>query len=253
MKLCTLTLLAAVLSHQTSAHYVFNRLIINNTISQEFQYVRDVTGNAGQYDNLWQKAFPIYGPENENVTCGRGAFPVHNAATIETATIFAGSEVGFMVSGPYYQGDTQPYIFHEGPGQVFLSKLPNGVKSLRDYDGKGDFFKIAYAGPQDNTTWSLMEKLEMNFTIPKTTPSGKYLLRIEHFLPSPNHGQSQWFVNCAHVEIVGEGGGTPAGFVRFPNAYSEDDPSIWFHEAGASRAPSDLSTYVEPKPEVWQG
>lgn len=158
-----------------------------------------------------------------------------------------------MVSGPYYQGDTQPYIFHEGPGQVFLSKLPESLTSLNDYDGKGDFFKIAYAGPQDNTTWSLMEKLEMNFTIPKTTPTGQYLLRIEHFLPSPNHGQSQWFVNCAHVEIVGEGGGTPAGFVKFPNAYSEDDASIWFHEPRTSRAPSDLSTYVEPKPGVWQG
>ncbi|KAH7371079.1 hypothetical protein BKA66DRAFT_371638, partial [Pyrenochaeta sp. MPI-SDFR-AT-0127] len=126
---------------------VFNRLVINNTVSKEFQYVRDVTGNAGKYDNLWQKSFPIYGPANANVTCGRGSFPIHNIDTIETATILAGDDVGFMVSGPYYEGDSQPYIFHEGPGQVFLSELPEGLQSLNDYDGSGDFFKIAYAGP----------------------------------------------------------------------------------------------------------
>ncbi|OAL43027.1 glycoside hydrolase family 61 protein [Pyrenochaeta sp. DS3sAY3a] len=253
MKYFAQTILAAALSQQASAHYVFNRLVVNNTISKDFQYVRDVSGNSGSYNSLWQKTFPIYGPENENVTCGRGSFPVYNAKTIETATIVAGDDVGFMVSGPYFEGDTQPYIFHEGPGQVFLSKLPDNLQSLNDYDGKGDFFKIGYAGVKDSTTWSLNEKLGMNFTIPKATPSGKYLLRIEHLLPSPNHGQSQWFVNCAHVEIVGGGSGTPSPFVRFPNAYSEDDPSIWFHEEGTSRFPKDITVYVEPKPGVWQG
>ncbi|KAF1937363.1 fungal cellulose binding domain-containing protein [Clathrospora elynae] len=245
-------LLVAALSQQASAHYVFNRLIINNTASQEFQYVRDVSSNTGDYSSLWLKTFPIYGPENENVTCGRSAFPVHNAATIETATIPAGSEVGFMLSGPTYEGDTQPYIFHEGPGQVFLSKLPAGMKSLNEYDGSGDFFKIDYAGPSDNHTWSTMDKTEVNFTIPAATPSGKYLLRIEQFYPSSSHHQSQWFVNCAHVEIVGRGSGSPGPMVRFPNAYSEDDPSIWFHD-DLGRFPDNLDSYVEPKPNVWKG
>jgi hypothetical protein len=35
--------------------------------------------------------------------------------------------------------------------------------------------------------------------------------------------------------------------VRFPNAYSEDSPSIWF------QTPEDLDLYVEPKPDVWKG
>jgi hypothetical protein len=89
-------------------------------------------GNAGISDDLWLKTFPVFGPENANVTCGRGSFPVNNADTIETAVIPAGSEVGFMVSGPWYEGDVQGYILHEGPGQVFLSRLPDGLKSLMD-------------------------------------------------------------------------------------------------------------------------
>jgi hypothetical protein len=233
---------------------VFNRLIINGTISSEFQYVRDVSGNAGTRESTWLKSFPIYGPENENVTCGRGAFPVANAATIETATILAGDEVGFMVSGPMFEDDLIQYIYHEGPGQIFLSKLPESLKSLNEYDASGDFFKIGYAGPISSTVWALNEHLAMNVTIPKTTPPGKYVLRIEQWLPSNLHGQSQWFVNCAHVEIVGPGGGSPGPFVRFPNAYSEDEQAVWFHNEDPDKGyVRDALEYVMPKPDVWTG
>ena len=213
-----------------------------------------MTGNAGTRDSVWQKAFPIFGPENENVTCGRGAFPVYNAASIETATLLAGDEVGFMVSAPFFEDDLIQNIYHAGPGQIFLSKLPQGLKDLNEYDARGDFFKIGYAGPINATGWALNDHLAMNVTIPKTTPPGKYIMRIEQWLPSSEHGQSQWFVNCAHVEIVGQGGGTPGPFIRFPNAYSEDDQSVWFHEEGTNSGyPKDAMKYVMPKPDVWTG
>jgi len=254
MKTTNLFSAASLLLTHTSAHYVFSRLIVNNTVSRDFQYVRDVTGNAGTRDSMWLKAFPIYGPENTNVTCGRGAFPVSNSASIETAVIAAGSEVGFMVSPPFFEGDLIQYIYHEGPGQIFMSKLPDGVESLNNYDGSGDFFKIGYAGPVSATAWELNDKLSMNATIPKTTPPGKYLLRIEQFLPSNLRGQSQWFVNCAHIEVIGSGGGSPGPIVKFPNAYKEDEPSVWFHEQGTEDGyPTDAMKYVEPKPAVWQG
>jgi hypothetical protein len=47
----------------------------------------------------------------------------------------------------------------------------------------------------------------MNFTIPKTTPPGKYLVRVEHFNISPYYNMTQMFVNCAQVEVTGPGGG----------------------------------------------
>jgi hypothetical protein len=247
-------LVSALLSQSATAHYVFSRLIVNGTISKDFQYVRDVTGNAGTRDSMWLKSFPIYGVDNINVTCGRGAYPVYNAASIETAVISAGSEVGFMVSPPFFPDDPIQYIYHEGPGQIFLSKLPDGIIDLNDYDASGDFFKIAYAGPITSTTWELNDKLSMNATIPKTTPPGKYILRIEQFLPTVQRGQSQWFVNCAHIEIIGSGGGTPGKMVRFPNAYREDEPSIWFrNEETPEGYPTDALKYIEPKPAVWAG
>tara|TARA_R110002003_G_scaffold626_3_gene20884 strand:- start:1565 stop:2329 length:765 start_codon:yes stop_codon:yes gene_type:complete len=254
MKLPVSPILVALICQRTAAHYVFSRLIVNGTISKDFQYVRDVTGNAGTRDSLWYKAFPIFGAENKNSTCGRGAFPVYNADTIETATVFAGDDVGLALSGPFFNGDSQPLIYHEGPGMIFLGKLPEGLKNLSEYDGAGDFFKIGYAGPDSATSWSLQQYWAMNATIPVTTPPGKYLLRVEQFLASSYLGQSQWFVNCAHVEIVGAGGGRPEGLVKFPGAYHDEDPSVWFREEGTeSGYPKDFMKYVEPKPAAWTG
>ena len=65
----------------------------------------------------------------------------------------------------------------------------------------------------------------MNATIPPTTPPGKYLLRLEQFMPTPEYNVTEWYVACAQIEVVGPGGGTPKGFVRFPRAYKEDSPS----------------------------
>ncbi|KAF2245766.1 lytic polysaccharide monooxygenase [Trematosphaeria pertusa] len=249
MKLFLFALPAALLPG-ASAHYIFSRLIVNNTVSTDFQYIRDVSALDGN-PPMFAKAFPIYNLSNPDLKCGKSAFPVRNPS-IETATVLAGDDVGFHLSGPYSEGDIQPEIFHEGPGQVFLSKLPVGM-DIMDYDGSGDFFKIAYAGPANSTTWSLYGQTSMNFTIPATTPPGKYLLRIEQFFASSNKGQSQWYVSCAHVDIVGSGGGTPGPFIRFPNAYKDEDPNIWFHEEGTNRFPKDISGYLMPKPDVWQG
>jgi len=161
--------------------------------------------------------------------------------------VIAGEQIGFMVSekwtevririrrtilgqlmstDSYDQFDDQPYIWHEGPGQIFLSALPStdtspSTTSLDNYAGDGDWFKIAYAGPLNSTDWSLYWKLGMNATIPLTTPPGKYLMRIEQFMPGPKFNQTEWYVACAQIEIVGPGGGKPEGIWRFPGAYPD--------------------------------
>lgn len=104
------------------------------------------------------KLDPIIGTDNPNVTCGRAAFD--SAPRTETADILAGSEVGFRVSadgngnrqGLHYQYPN-PSFWHAGPGIIYLSRAPND--DLLNYKGDGDWFKIAYAGPIDNTHWSL--------------------------------------------------------------------------------------------------
>ena len=66
--------------------------------------------------------------------------------------------------------------------------------------------------------------IQFNFTIPKTTPPGKYLLRIENFMPTARAGYLQFYINCAFVNIIGPGGGTPTDFVTFPGTYQDEDP-----------------------------
>lgn len=66
--------------------------------------------------------------------------------------------------------------------------------------------------------------MQLNFTIPKTTPPGKYLARVEHFFIQSIYNTTQQYINCAHIEVVGPGGGKPGPMVKFPGAYSLEEP-----------------------------
>jgi hypothetical protein len=154
-----------------------------------------------------------------------------------------------------------------------MSKLPSHLNSLKEYDGLGYWFKIYYLGVKDSKAWATYGESSVNFTIPASTPPGKYLLRVEQFWPSASLGQSQHYISCAHVEVVGEGVGEPGPLIKFPDGYEADSPSksgrkrgsqvykgliensgIWFHEEGSTDTPEkDLSKYVAPEPPVWQG
>lgn len=62
-------------------------------------------------------------------------------------------------------------------------------------------------------------------------------------MPTPQKGYNQWYVNCAHVNIIGPGGGKPTGFAKFPGTYTEDDPGM--HPAGLPhRFVNDVWTLV---------
>lgn len=49
-------------------------------------------------------------------------------------------------------------------------------------------------------------------------------MRIENFQPTPSVNYTEWYVNCAHVNIIGPGGGSPSEFAKFPGTYNIDDP-----------------------------
>lgn len=69
---------------------------------------------------------------------------------------------------------------------------------------------------------------KVNFTIPEKTPPGKYLMRFEQFWPSPQFNTTQWYVNCAHINVIGNGGGSFNGynFAKFPGTYDIMDPGM---------------------------
>ncbi|KAF8992468.1 glycosyl hydrolase family 61-domain-containing protein [Cyathus striatus] len=100
-------------------------------------------------------------------------------------------------------------MYHEGPVAIYLGKAPVGV---RMWDGSGvSWYKIAEWGPAsyDPLTFSSLGMSTFVTTIPKDTPSGEYLVRIEqaalHLTGSP-----EFFVSCAEVNIENGGHGNPA-------------------------------------------
>ncbi|RYP11677.1 hypothetical protein DL765_007636 [Monosporascus sp. GIB2] len=268
------TILAALLScsllPRALGHNVFGIFMVNGTAAPEWTYVLDV-GPQYPLDNWsfpeWSQAYkivPIIGADNPNVTCGRQAF--ESANRTKTADVLAGSEVGFRVStdgdgtrdSPYFYPPTKyPSIWHAGPAQIYLSRAPDD--DLEAYRGDGDWFKIAYGGPLNDTAWSLYPFVsDFNFTVPLTTPPGKYLMRIENLFPTASRGYQQFYVNCALVNIIGPGGGVPSGFARFPGTYTEDDPGLLVprnqeYLSGVPREELKLLDYKPPGPAVWTG
>ena len=99
---------------------------------------------------------------------------------------------------------------------------------LKTYKGDGDWFKIYYWGPKNDVEWLDYNQTQVNFTVPLTTPPGPYLLRIEQFMPTQSQNYTQWYVNCAHVNVMGPGGGDlrTAGTAKFPGTYEISDPGM---------------------------
>ncbi|KAF2657171.1 lytic polysaccharide monooxygenase [Lophiostoma macrostomum CBS 122681] len=218
---------------QVSGHYGFPILSVNGKWSEWWEFVRPVG-----LDGYGSQFFPSYDWTGSNQVCGINATKTgHLTGTVK---VEAGSTLGFVaIAATYSQGviDPHPYrwgpdgIGHAGPGQVYMSLAPG---ALEDYEGDGDWFKIATSGASDGQHWDSDGqpwKPSLNATIPKTTPPGKYLVRVEHFNISPSYNGTQQFMSCAHVEVTGSGGGTPGPTIKFPGSYNIEDPrpgpAVW--------------------------
>lgn len=92
---------------------------------------------------------------------------------------------------------------------------------------------------------------QWNFTIPATTPPGSYLLRWEVIFP--NQVDAQFYVNCAHVQVVNDGVvGIPGPLVKIPGLYERGQKDVYFSSYDYGIGGS-LDGFVPPKPEVWRG
>lgn len=258
IKVLLLSLLTLV--QESYSHYTFPSLIVNGTVTPQWKYVRNI-GYDPAYGLDAGQSWPLYDVYSSDMICNREASAGTKTAT---ATVIAGDEVGFRVS-PYLGITTT--ISHPGPGQAYMSKAPND--DVDNYDGKGDWFKIAYVGPTSNSSWALLGEKDIKFKVPKTTPPGKYLLRVEHLFVHDRVNETQIYVSCAHVSIVGPGGGRPTNFTRFPGGYSATDPGKLNNNSSGEVRPLkrhlgilvtsaqagsyDLLKYRPPGPAVWQG
>ena len=175
-----------------------------------------------------------------------------------TATVAAGGSLGFVAD----QGVTHP-----GPLQFYMAKVPDG-KDINTWEAAGNvWFKAAsidgipngngFTWPAQSMTPSiattllltdhLADKKVVSFTVPKSLPSGNYLVRVEsialHQAQSP--GGAQFYLSCAQVKVTDGGSGTPGPLVAFPGAYKATDPALIFSW--------QTKSYTAPGPKVWEG
>jgi hypothetical protein len=200
---------AAALLHGVSAHYRFIALNANNTITTDWEYVRQDTNSNS----------PVTDVTSDDIRCNVGSLSY--GAETAIATVAAGSTVGA-------HWDVAPY--HPGPGMAYLSKATGDITT---YAGDGDWFKIWQDGPTFtssaiNFATGDGSMPDFNFTIPAATPPGDYLLRVEQvgLHVASSEGGAQFYISCAQLHITGSGSGTPSPTVKFPGAYSADDPGL---------------------------
>jgi hypothetical protein len=77
-----------------------------------------------------------------------------------------------------------------------------------------------------------------SFTIPRDTPSGQYLVRVEHIaIHGAQSGDTEFYYECAQIEVVNGGQGRPGPLVKIPGLYDSNDPALRFFIYGARSYP----------------
>ena len=100
--------------------------------------------------------------------------------------------------------------------------------------------------------WLVDEYKTANTTIPKSTPNGDYLLRVEHIAlhMASQANKAQFYLACSQITITGGGSGSPGPLASFPGAYKSTDPGILVDLNKIASAPD---SYQPPGPAVWSG
>lgn len=188
MKFTNSIIAAAALMQSVSAHYFFDKLIVDGKETQSLQYVRENTRQAKYNPTKWNNVRDDMTPDVLDFRCNKGAF--QSASRTQTMEVKAGSKVAMKLA----VGATMQ---HPGPQLVYMSKAPSTAKT---YEGDGDWFKIFESGVCDQSkdftkdAWCSWGKDRIEFTIPKDTPNGEYLIRPEHIgLHGAHDGQAEFY------------------------------------------------------------
>ncbi|KAK4221054.1 glycoside hydrolase [Podospora fimiseda] len=195
----------AMMALTASAHYTFPK--VNG--GGDWSVVR-------RADNFQSNGFVenIQGPQ---IRC----FQKSHSGASQTLNVTAGSTV------TYYSNQG---VFHPGPMQFYLARVPDG-QSVQNWQGEGAvWFKIYHEQPGfgQQLTWSSNGKSSFPVKIPSCIRSGYYLLRAEHIAlhSAGQTGGAQFYVSCAQLGITGGGNSEPPQKVSFPGAYDPNHPGI---------------------------
>ena len=188
-----------------SAHYNFERLIVNGKTTEPYEYVRALGPGVGNG--------PFYDVKHTDIRCNNGSFAA--ASKTKTYAVKAGDTLGFTI---------RDVLGHPGPLFAYMSK--STVANVSQYQGEGDWFKIyemgvkTYANYSLAMTWLSDGWKSFNFKIPKDIENGQYLLRAEHIAIHPAGGPdgagSQFYIGCAQIAVSGATGKKPSPVGKFP-------------------------------------
>ncbi|KZW04279.1 fungal cellulose binding domain-containing protein [Exidia glandulosa HHB12029] len=215
---------------QASAHYLFPALVVDGKSTGDWVNVR-MTNN--HYSNG-----PVTDVTSPDIRC----YTSETNAGATTANVTAGSTVGFTAVTD---------ISHPGPALVYMAKAPSQAAG---WDGSGAvWFKIFEMPPTisaSGMTWPSSGLTQINFPIPKSLPSGQYLIRVEHIAlhTAGSAGGAQFYLSCGQVNVANGRSGSPSPLVSFPGAYKATDPGILIN----IYYPVPTS-YTMPGPAVWHG
>ncbi|KAK4166997.1 glycosyl hydrolase family 61-domain-containing protein [Cladorrhinum sp. PSN259] len=221
-----------------SAHYRFSKLVVNGQLSNDWEYIRE---NSNGIMPTKQFLKP-----SDDFRCNSGTFA--NAGKTKVRKVNPGDKIGFQL---WYYATMQ----HPGPLTIHMSRAPGDV---RNYRGDGDWFKVhqmiickpptgGYLNDKDWCTW---DKATVEFTLPRDTPPGQYLVRVEHIaIHGAQSGDTEFYFECAQIEVGGNGNGNPGPMVKIPGLYDSNDPALRFFIYGV---PSYPYTNVG-KHAVWTG
>ncbi|KAH8724023.1 glycoside hydrolase [Phaeosphaeriaceae sp. PMI808] len=230
MKSAFVSLLAA--ASTASAHYTFPEFLAGGKATGLWTYVRKTTN--------YQSNGPVTDVSSSQMRC----YELSPGTASQTYTVNAGDTVGFSAVTS---------VSHPGPLQFYMAKVPAG-KTAATFDGAGNvWFKVYSLGATfspGQIKWPSDGMQQVKFTIPKNTPSGEYLVRVEHIgLHSAGSvGGAQFYISCAQIKVQGGGSGNPGPLVAFPGAYNANHPGIKIN----IYYPVPTS-YTPPGPAVWSG
>ncbi|EKM57537.1 glycoside hydrolase family 61 protein [Phanerochaete carnosa HHB-10118-sp] len=230
--------LAAAAIPLAAAHYTFPDFIIGSTASADWQYIRET---ANHYSNA-----PVTSVTDPEFRCYELDLQ-NTAGQTSTATVSAGSTIGFQANGP---------IYHPGYLSVYLSQASPAANSP-EAGTEQTWFKVYQQTPVfDAATHQLNFPSEtqqsFTFTLPESLPSGQYLARVEQIAlhVAETYGGAQFYIGCAQLNVENGGSGNPGPLVSIPGVYTGYEPGILLN---IYDLPQNYTGYQAPGPAVWQG
>lgn len=294
-----LTTLAVTVSI-VQAHQSFVRLALNNVWQEPFRFIRNRTAPFEELStpdtnyNVRNWTWPTYASDIPNsVRCARDNMA--HAHDTDILRVKAGDSIEFVAVGleplEYnislglvrwdgcaegrgacgdLEGGSFPRFIHTGPVVMHLSQVPPG-QDVRTYDGSGEWVKIHTSGlvvrkDPDRYVWLANngdgEPARFITKIPKQTPAGQYLLRVDQIWPGyywkegntiVRGSEGQLYPSCAQIEVESEvvGGKLPKG-IKIPEDFSPASPGMQTNrdEQLGNFTGSD---YVYPGGPLWDG